>query len=601
MRPADRHRFLVGVAGLLTAGIFLLDLQTPTGIADGMLYVIPVLLGLWLPSPRFSLTLALVGTVLTLWGHPLSGPGEMLWISRVNRGFSILVIWAGAFFVLGYARLEARLRSERVRAENYLEIAGVMILALAPDETVALINRKGCDVLGRARQDIVGHNWFDRFVASSVREDVRERFRRFLREPAGQTDTFENPIITASGEERLIAWHSTTLRGSDGSIQGTLSSGADITERRHAQQALERSLKDLSGLKYALDQSAIVATTDVKGIITYANDKFCEISKYSREELIGRDHRIVNSTYHSKEFIRNLWRTIAAGEIWRGEIRNRAKDGTVYWVDTTIVPFLDARGKPYQYMAIRYDITERKRSEERLREQEALARLGQMAAVVAHEVKNPLAGLRGALQVIGKRLAPALPERDILQEMVARIDSLNAMIQELLLFARPRSPVFGPVPVKELIDETVALVMRDPAFHKLRISASGPALTISADPDLLKPVFLNLLLNAAQAVPASGHIDVRLQADDACRIVIADTGSGIPLEHRDKIFQPFFTTRHRGTGLGLAIAKRAVELHGGEIAVQFPPEGGTTVVITLPLRQIIAPADVADGAGATRR
>src|SRR5262249_16228702 len=137
----------------------------------------------------------------------------------------------------------------------------------------------------------------------------------------------------------------------------------------------------------------------------------CEISKYPRTELLGQDHRILNSGYHSKDFIRTLWTTIANGSVWRGEIRNRAKDGSLYWVDTTIVPFLDGRGKPYQYMAIRYEVTARKKSEEQLREQEALTRLGEMAAVVAHEVKNPIAGIRGALQVILSRMPPEQRDR----------------------------------------------------------------------------------------------------------------------------------------------------------------------------------------------
>ena len=158
-------------------------------------------------------------------------------------------------------------------------------------------------------------------------------------------------------------------------------------------------------MRDALDQAAIVATTDHRGIITYVNDKFCEISKYSREELIGQDHRIINSAYHPKEFIRNLWLTIARGEVWRGEIRNRAKDGSFYWVDTTIVPFLDAARKPRQYLAIRSEITKRKAAEQQLTDQAALAQLGQLAAVVAHEVRNPLAGVKGSLQVLRSRTA----------------------------------------------------------------------------------------------------------------------------------------------------------------------------------------------------
>jgi len=232
----------------------------------------------------------------------------------------------------------------------------------------------------------------------------------------------------------------------------------------------------------------------------------------------------------------------------------------------------------------------RKRGEQRLRaaddqlrEQAALVRLGEMAAVVAHEVKNPLAAVRGAIQVIGRRLPPENRDAAIIQQVIARLDALDELMRDMLLFARPPKAQFMPVDIAALARETSELVSQDAGLREVRFEVHGAAPAVNADPNLMKSVLLNLLLNAAHASQHAATVRITVvDTDRFCCITVADAGPGIPPEIRERIFVPFFTTKARGTGLGLPTAKRLVEAHSGRIRVECPPGGGTVVTVELP-------------------
>lgn len=364
--------------------------------------------------------------------------------------------------------------------------------------------------------------------------------------------------------------------------------------------ALERSLKELADIKFALDQSTIVAITDQTGIINYVNDEFCRISKYPREELLGQDHRIINSAFHPKEFIRHLWTTIASGKVWKGELRNRAKDGSIYWVDTTIVPFLNSDGKPYQYVAIRHDITQRKLAEDQVLQQAAelqraaqLSFVGELAAGLAHEIKNPLAGIQGAVDILIRRRDKNDPEREALEGMRHEVERIDSTVRALLDRARPRLVSVKATSLTEIVARAVNLARsqssNESTKSRIKIEFDRPEdpITIPIDAAQIEDAILNLIINAIDAIDGDGEVNVQVgqsetEFENEAIVRVSDNGRGISEHDLVKVFNPFFTTRAGGTGLGLPAVRRIVRAHGGRVELQSTLGQGSTFTIHLP-------------------
>lgn len=312
-----------------------------------------------------------------------------------------------------------------------------------------------------------------------------------------------------------------------------------VDQLEHTEESLQQSFKDLADVKFALDQSSIVAITDSKGVITYVNDKFCEISKYSQSELLGQTHRVVNSGHHPKTFFDAMWKTIASGKVWRGEIKNRAKDGSYYWVDTTIVPFLDRRGNPYQFVAIRNDITVLNETKEALKllneelesrveqrtaalakalhdlqqaqihlvQNEKMSSLGQLVAGVAHEINNPVNFIYGNLthakvytrellhliQLYHRHCPNPAPEIQaeveqvdleflmqdlpkLMESMRVGAERIQSIVASLRTFSRMDEAEMKAVDIHEGIDSTLMIVQ-----NRLKAKPERPLIEVMKD------------------------------------------------------------------------------------------------------------------------
>ncbi len=386
-------------------------------------------------------------------------------------------------------------------------------------------------------------------------------------------------------------------------------------------QKTQKALSDLDEQRYVLDQHAIVAVTDVKGTITYANERFSKISGYRIDELIGNNHRILNSGYHDSKYWRDMYLTVSKGNVWHGEVCNKAKDGHLYWVDTTISAFKGADGKPQAYIAIRTDISGLKKTEKALIDakiaaEDAAKAKGEFLAVMSHEIRTPMNGVLGMLGLLEQSSLDQDQQRKV-KIATTSAQFLLSLINDILDFSKVDA---GKLELEEVdfnlrshLEEfsgSMAHRAHEKGLELILDTTEVLRTGVKGDPGRIRQILTNLVGNAIKFTE-SGEISIHAKLEEeepnlvfSCSV--SDTGPGIPEEKLDSLFEPFTqvdasTTRNfGGTGLGLAIVKQLCELMNGSICVNSEKGKGSRFSFTLMLQPseqsqlVVPPVNVSD-------
>jgi PAS domain S-box-containing protein len=509
---------------------------------------------------------------------------------------------------LGIANIELAFQNEekeKREAEfliaNYsrslIEASHDPMIVISPKGKITDVNQATINATGIIRQKLLDTNFYDYFTEPKKAKEVYKEV--FLKGYVSDYPlTIKDHVLTP------VLFNGSVYKGEKGKVLGAVVVARDITEQKKNDIILQQTLKELSDYKYALDASSIVEVTDNNGVMKYVNENFCKISQYSSEELIGKSHRIINSAYHSKELMRNLWTTISGGKIWRDEIKNKAKDGSFYWVLTTIIPFIDFTGKPYQYVAIRTDITEQKRIENELLEAKEQAELATSYAEIAqskaedavkskqqflsnmsHEIRTPMNAIIGFTKVLLKTDLTA-KQKEYLTAIKLSGDALIVLINDILDLAKVDAGKmsFENIPFKlaSSIGSMLHLFetkIQEKNLKLIREYDQRVPEILMGDPVRLHQIIVNLVSNAVKFT-STGSITVSvLQLDEdeekvTIQFSVTDTGIGIPEDKKESIFDNFQQASSNtsrifgGTGLGLSIVKQLVEPQGGTIQVE---------------------------------
>lgn len=405
------------------------------------------------------------------------------------------------------------------------------------------------------------------------------------------------------------------IRDATGAVVQYISVQSDATERHRAEEALRALNQDLewrvqsratqlTQFKSALDEHALVTIVNPDGSISYVNDRMCSTSGYSHLEILGATHRLLNSGTHPTAYFATLWSTITAGQVWHGEICNRRRDGSLFWVDSTIVPFLNDDGVPEQYIAIQTDITERKEAEARIQQlnqamqagsdrlAEANRELESFAYSVSHDLRAPLRHIHGYLDMLRRVTAGQLEPKAqrYIQTVTDASIEMGQLIDDLLAFSRMGQAAMmqEAIDLHAVVQEVLAGLDTVVAGRNIQWTVETLP-TVMGDRAMVRQVLTNLIGNA---VKYTGRREVACitvgtagMEDGRCVLFVRDNGAGFDMAYADKLFG-VFQRLHRaedfeGTGIGLAIVRRIIMRHGGRVWAEAAVDQGATFFFTL--------------------
>ncbi len=451
--------------------------------------------------------------------------------------------------------------------------------------TLIEANQSSLDASGVRAEDVL-HKPFWETVWWSHSSKLQEELKIAVEKTAqGEFVRIDATHLAANGELIYVDFSLKPAYNNENEIIYLIPEGRDITE-------LKRTEKQLEDIKNAIDHSSIVAITNLKGVITYANDAFSIVSGYKKEEFLGKTHNIVNSGYHPKEFFQSMWDTILSGQVWRGEVKNKAKDGSCYWVDTTITPFLDSNKKPFQFVAIRNEITDRKTFESQL--QESNEELEKFAYIASHDLQEPLRKVQTYCDFLENECSEQLNDdgRKYVKRLITSTTRMRGLINDLLNYSRVNSSKkpFEKIQIKKLIDSVLDDLIPLVAKHDGKIHLLDLPETLYGDPLQMRQLFQNLITNALKFHKEGVSPEIKIfgqkNPDGILEISVKDNGIGFEEEYKDRIFEVFQRLHGRGefegTGIGLSICQKIVQRHEGIINVESSLGKGTTFKIKIP-------------------